>query len=214
MTSQLAVAIKSCKTPIPADLKDVPHQLQLQADVLSQNVQVRAALAEHVKLKHDANASSDAGGNRGPCNAEPGKRPKAPDQAGIEEQIDAVRQPENTHGNGCISGAAKDRIDEKKQQDDAGTAQHDSRVKRADAQNPRTGSHPAKQFRRKWKRNGKNQNREPETDQDRLDSGFGSAILVMFAHAPRHHGGGPHAEPESHRHDEHQHAFGDANGSS
>src|SRR5262249_26385553 len=123
-------------------LENVPHQLQLQADVFAKNVQVRAALAEHVKLKHDANASSYAGGNRGPGNAEPGKWSKAPDQAGIEAQVDEVRQPENAHGNSCVSGAAKDRIDEKKQKDDAGTAQHDSRVKRPDAQNPWTGTHP------------------------------------------------------------------------
>src|SRR5579864_7344353 len=182
--------------------------------MFAQNVQVRAALAEHVKLKQDANASSDAGGNRGPCNAEPGKWSKAPDQAGIEEQIDAVRQPENTHGNGCISGAAKDRIDEEKQEDDAGTAQHDSRVKRADAQNPRSGAHPAEQPGREWKRNGKDQDREPETDQDGLDSGFRSAILVMLAHATRDDSGRPHAEPERHRHHKYQHAFSDANDSS
>ena len=87
---------------------------------------MRAALAEHVKLKNDANASSYAGGNRSPCNAQPGKGPEAPDEAGIEAQIDEVRQPENTHCNGCISSTAKDRIDEKEQEDDAGAAQHDS----------------------------------------------------------------------------------------
>src|SRR5262249_51785797 len=154
--------------------------------------------AEHVKLKQDANASPYAGGNRGPCNTEPGKWPKAPDEAGIEAQVDEVGQPENSHGNGCISGAAKDCIDEKKQKDDAGTAQHDSRVKRANAQNSRTGPHPVEQSGREWKRNGKDQYREPETDQDGLDCGFSGAILVTLAHTPRYHSGGSHAEPESH----------------
>ncbi len=96
--------------------------------MFSQDVEVRAALAEHIKLKHNANASPYAGGNRGACDTKPGKRSKPANKAGIEEQVDEVRKPENTHSNGCVSGAAKDRIDEKKQKDDAGAAQHDSRV--------------------------------------------------------------------------------------
>src|SRR5207302_2688647 len=135
--------------------------------MFSQNVQVRAALAEHVELKRNANASSDAGGNCGACNAESGKWSKPANKAGIKEKINEVRQPENTHGDGCVSCAAKDRINEKKQEDDAGAAQHDSCVKRADAQNARPGSHPAEQPGREWKRNGKDQDREPETDQNR-----------------------------------------------
>src|SRR5438270_14062000 len=182
--------------------------------MFSQNIQVRAALAEHVKLKPDANTSSDAGGHRSPCNAKPGEWSKPANKAGIKEKINEVRQPENTHGNGCVSGTAKDRINEKKQEDDAGAAQHDSCVKRANAQNARPGSHPPKQFRSKRKRNGKDQDREPETDQNGLHSGFGSAILVMFTHPTRHHSGGAHAEPERDGHHEHQNTFSDANGGS
>src|SRR5438445_11829938 len=100
---------------------------------------MRAAFAEHVKLKYYANASSNAGGNRGARNPEPGKWSKAPDQAGIKAHIDEVRQPEYTHCNGRISGAAKDGIDTKEQKNDARTAQHDSCERRTDTQNDRSG---------------------------------------------------------------------------
>jgi len=63
--------------------------------------------------------------------AQLGKRTQPEDEAGVEHDVDRVREPQRTHRDRGVAGTAEDRVDQK-QKHRAAPAQHHARVASAD----------------------------------------------------------------------------------
>ena len=74
------------------------------------------ATHQAVELVEHADAASGESGQRGAGDAETRKRAEAENEARIENEIDDVRDPEQTHGDGGVAGPAEDGVVEKQQQ--------------------------------------------------------------------------------------------------
>src|ERR1700679_2938442 len=88
-----------------------------------QNTDAFSPLAQPVELVEDPNASPGEGSEGGAGHAEFRERPQAKYQAGIKNQVEDVRNPQQTHGDRRIPGAAEDGIVQKEQQNHARAAQ-------------------------------------------------------------------------------------------
>ena len=64
--------------------------------------------------------------------AQLGKWTQPEDEAGVEHDVDRVREPQRTHRDRGVAGTAEDRVDQKQKQHRAAPAQHHARVASAD----------------------------------------------------------------------------------
>src|SRR5262245_19087165 len=83
-----------------------------------------APLKQQPQLSKHTNPSADIGGNGSTFNSQFRKRPQAVDENRIENYINSVRKPKDTHGNGSIAGPPENSVDHKQQQDHDIPAKH------------------------------------------------------------------------------------------
>src|SRR5215469_13734020 len=91
----------------------------------------RVATGEAVELVEDAGTASDGGGNGCTGNTEARKGSEAEDEAGAEQDVDRVGEPEDSHCDCRVAGAAEDGVDQKEQKNSRASAQHHTGVGRA-----------------------------------------------------------------------------------
>ena len=165
---------------------------------------------EPIELIENTDAAAGERGEGGAGDAKLGERPQAEDEARIEDKIDDVGYPEQTHGDGRITRAAEDGVIEKEQHDRAAAAEGNARVAGADCDDLRGSAHQAKQARRIKKTGKTNNGRDCEAEDDSLNSCDGGASGIFFADAAGDHGGGGEAEPEANGKNQAEKRFGEA----
>jgi hypothetical protein len=104
------------------------QHIHVQPDLTPENADTLCPTHEAIELVSNSDATSDQCRQRRAGYAQAGKWPPSKDQAGIENEIDNVRYPEQAHRNRGITSAAKDCIVEKEQQDGKTSAQANSGV--------------------------------------------------------------------------------------
>jgi hypothetical protein len=171
-----------------------------------------SAFEQAVELVEHTDAAPGKGGQGRTGDAHVRKRSKAEDEAGIEDQVDDVRDPEQAHGDGCIACAAKDGVVEEQHDDGAAAAERDARVARAAGDDGRRCAHELKQLRREDAGRDADGERDEQTEDNGLHSGDGGVIGILLADAPGHHGAGGHGDAEADGEDQRQHGLGDAHG--
>ena len=91
-------------------LQQAPQDRPLHANLPRQYMNPLRAFQQPIELVYDSNTSPDQSGQRRAGNSKTGKWSPTKNQTGIKHQIDDVRHPKQTHGNGRITGAAEDRV--------------------------------------------------------------------------------------------------------
>ena len=152
------------------------------------------------------------GGERGAGDAESGEGPEAEDEAGIEDEVEDVGDPEQAHGDGGVSGTAEDGIIEKEQENHAGAAERDAGVVRAGGYERGRAAHDCEKLRREQEEGQTESQGGKQAEEDGLDGGDGGALGIFLADAARDHGGGGHAEAHSDSEDEGENGLGEADG--
>ncbi len=165
-----------------------------------------------IELVEHADAAASESGKGCAGDTELGERAPAENEAGVEDEIDDVGDPEQTHGDCGVASAAEDGVVEKKHQDGAAAAQGDTRVAGTDSDDLRRRAHEAKQIRRVEGAWDADERGDCEANSDGLDSCNGSTGRIFFADAASDHGGGGKAEAKADGHDEAEERFGKADG--
>jgi len=80
---------------------------EVQANLFAQDANALGAAKQAIELIEDADAAAGEGCERGASDAEFMKWPDAENEARVENEIDDVGDPEQTHGDGRIAGTAK-----------------------------------------------------------------------------------------------------------
>src|SRR5882672_10985043 len=181
-------------------------------DLAAEDADALRAAEEAIKLVEYADASAGESGEGGSGDAELGERSPAENEAGVEDEIDDVGDPEQTHGDGGVACAAEDGVIEKEQHDDAAAAEGDACVAGADSDDLRGGAHEAKQVRRVEDARNADERGDCEANGDGLYACDGSAGGILFADSASDHGGCGKAKPEADGHDEAEERFGEADG--
>ncbi len=84
-----------------------------------------AAPKEDPELDGDADAPADGRGDRRAGDAEFRKWSETEDQTGVENDVADVGDPQHPHGDGGVSGAAEDRVEQEDQHDGRRSAEED-----------------------------------------------------------------------------------------
>lgn len=117
------------------------------------------------------------------------KRSPTKDQARVENQIDDVRYPKQPHRDGCIAGAAENRVIEKQQQHCITSAQANSGIAAAGRDDLFRRPHQTQQVWRTKEAGQSDGKRDKKPESDRLHPRHCSAFRIFFADAPGYHGG-------------------------
>ena len=129
------------------------------------------------------------------------ERSPAKDQARIEHQVDDVRHPEQAHGDGRVSSAAKDCVVEKEQQHGETSADANSGVTAADGDDLGRCAHQSQQIRRKQSARKADCQGNHQAESDRLYTRDRCAFGIFLSDAARYHGG--RRQAQAHGHGEH-----------
>src|SRR5580765_6265701 len=127
------------------------------------------AAEKSIELVEHADTAAGESGESSSGDAKLGERAPAENEAGVEDEIDDVGDPEKAHGYGGVAGAAENGVVEKEQHDGATAAECDARVAGADGDDLRGGPHEAKQIRCVEDAWNANQGGDCETNGDGLD---------------------------------------------
>src|SRR5258708_176250 len=151
-------------------------------------------------------------GEGGSGHAEVGERPPGENEARVEDEIDDVGDPEQTHGDSGVTGAAEDGVVEKEHHDGSAAAEGDACITGADGNDLRGCTHQPKQIRPVKEAGNADERGDCEADGNSLNAGNGCASGIFFADATSDHGSGGKAEAEADSHDEAEERFSEANG--
>src|SRR6266436_7982724 len=128
-----------------------PQEAEQDADVeralAAEDADALGALQKTIELVENADAAAGEGGSGRAGDAKLGERPPAKNEARVEDEIDDVGDPEQTHGDGGVTRAAEDGIVEKEKHDRSAAAESDAGVAGADGNDLRGSTHQAKQIR-------------------------------------------------------------------
>ncbi len=113
---------------IARDAQDVGHHLEIDAQMFTPNLNPAPAPPEDVNLEQNPDAAPGRRGDGRSGHTQAWKWAQSQDEAGIETEIDEVRELQDTHGNRSIARAAEDGVDQEQHQDDSRPAQHDPAV--------------------------------------------------------------------------------------
>jgi len=185
---------------------------EVDAKLVAQDANALRATEEAVELIEHADAAAGEGGEGGAGDAKFGERPPAKDEARVEDEIDDVGDPEQTHGDGGVTRAAEDGVVEKEKHDRSAAAESDAGVAGADGNDLRGSTHQAKQIRGVEE----TRNADKGGDRDSYDDGLHAcnsrASGIFFADPASDHGGGGKAQAEADGHNEAEERFGEADG--
>src|SRR6266446_2279146 len=184
------------------DAKQPQQDAQVDAKLLTKDANALGAAEQAVELIKDANAAAGERGEGGARYAELGERSPAEDEARVEDEVDDVGDPQQTHGDGGVTGAAEDSVVEKKQHDGAAAAEGDARVAGTGGDDLRGGAHQAKEVRGIEETRDAEDGGDREADGDGLNAGHGCTGRIFFADAAGDHGGGGEAQAEANGEDE------------
>src|SRR6266446_1719434 len=106
-------------------------------DLAAEDANALGALQKTIELVENADAAAGEGGKGRAGNAELWERSPAEDEAGVENEIDDVGDPEQAHGDGGVTRAAKDSVVEEEHHDGAAPSERNARVTGADGNNLR-----------------------------------------------------------------------------
>ena len=159
-----------------------------------------------------ASSAADGRGHRRAGDTQLRKRAQPEDEARAQDDVDGVRQPEHPHGDGCVAGAAEDRVDDEEHHDGGLAAQHHARVARSDPEHRRRCAHQREQAWREGDAQGAEENGATDAERDRLDRRPRRRFAVLLADAPRHDRGGPDAQAHRQGVDEREHRLGEPDG--
>jgi hypothetical protein len=196
------------------DAQQAPEDAEVEMDLAAEDADALRAAEETIELIEHADAAADEDGEGGSGDAEFGERAPAEDEAGVENEIDDVGDPEEAHSDGGIACAAEDGVVEKKQHDGAAAAEGDARVAGTDGEDLRGRAHQAKQVRRVEETRNADERGDRESNGDGLNACDGGASGIFFADAAGDHGGGGKTEAEAEADGENQteERFGEADG--
>src|SRR5260370_11588749 len=114
-------------------------------NLAAENADARRAAEQAIELIENADAAADERGEGRAGDPEFGEWAQTKDEARIKDEIDDVGDPEQTHGDGGVTGAAEDRVVKKEKHDGAAAAEGDARVAGTDGEDLRGRAHQAKQ---------------------------------------------------------------------
>jgi len=140
------------------------------------------------------------------------KWPDAEDKARIKNQIDDVGDPEQTHGDGGVTGAAEDGVVQKEKENGAAAAERDARVAGTGLHDLRRRAHQVKKIGREDETRNADKQRDGDSECDGLHSSDGRGFRILFTDAARDHGGSGKAEAETYGKDKHEQRFREADG--
>src|SRR6267378_6397248 len=165
-------------------------------DLVAEDADALRAAEKAIELVEHADAAAGESGQGGSGDAELGERSPAENEAGVEDEIDDVGDPEQAHGDGGVAGSAEDGVVQKEQEYRAAAAESDARVAGADLDDLRRCSHQAEQFRRENEAGNADESGDGEAKCDGLHAGDSGGFGIFFANAARNHGGRREAQAE------------------
>src|SRR5882757_8812893 len=181
-------------------------------NLVAEDADALSAAEQAIELIEHADAAAGEGGQSGARDAEFWERSPAEDEARVEDEINDVGDPEQTHGDGRVACAAEDGIVEKEHHDRSAAAEGYTGVAGADGEDLRRRAHQAKQVWPVEKAGNPDDGGDSKPDGDGLDARDGCAGGIFFADAASDHSGGGKAEAEADGHDETEERFGEAHG--
>src|SRR5947207_2132396 len=194
------------------DAQEAEQDAEVDMKLAAENADALRAAEETVELIEHADAAAGEGRESRAGHPKFWERTPAKDEARVENEIDDVGYPEQTHGDGSVTRAAEDGVVEKEEHDGGATAEGDAGVGGADGNDLPGSTHQAKQVR------GVEQTRNADKGGNRdsynhgLDPGNGCADGILFTDAASDHGRGGKAQAEADGHDEAEERFGEADG--
>src|SRR5713226_169091 len=172
------------------DTQQTEQDAELEVNLAAENADALRAPEETIELIENADAAADERGEGRAGDPEFGEWTPTEDEARIEDEIDDVGDPEQTHGDGGVTGAAKDGVVKKEKHYYATAAEGDARVAGTGGEDLRGRAHQAKQVWRVEKARDAEDGRDSESNGDGLNACDGRANGILFANAASDHGGG------------------------
>ena len=188
-----------------------PEHVEANPNLPRKHTNAFCPLHQPVELVQHTDASPAEGSQSRARHSQPWERTPPKNQAGIENQIDDVRHPEQAHGNRRVSRATEDCVVQKQQQHGAASAQADSRVTAADRNDLRSRAHKPQELRRINQARHSDRHRNDESENDGLDRSYGCTFRILLPDAARHHG--RRGKTQAHANCEYkaQHRLGESN---
>src|ERR1044072_8809058 len=118
--------------------------------MLSPDIKPSAGTNQAADRVESAGTASDSRCDSGADNAHFGKRPPAKNETRAKQDVDGVAQPQHTHRDGRIAGAAEDSVDYEEQNYRGIAGEHHSGKPAAIRNHLRRCSHPRKQLWSEW----------------------------------------------------------------
>jgi len=160
-------------------------------------VNALGAAQQAIELVENADAAADKGGGGGAGDAEAWEGAQAEDEAGVENEIDDVGNPEQAHGDGGVAGTAEDGVVEKEHENGATATERDARVAGTGGHDLRRSAHDPQEVWGVEAAGHADEERGGEAENDGLHTGDGGVPGIFFADATGDHGGGGHTEAEA-----------------
>jgi hypothetical protein len=171
----------------------------VQREVTKPELEPATAIEQVPELVKDTDTSAD---RRCPCRARDAhfrERAETEDQAGIENNIESVRQHEGAQCDRSVACPAERSIEEKQVDDAGGPAKQYGCKPGTCLDNAFAGAHETQHVRSIESTWNAYQQRQARTDPDCLPGDSCSCFPFTGADAPRHHGSNTHAEADGNR---------------
>ena len=133
------------------------------------------------------------------------KRAEPEYETGIEHEVDQIREPQHTHGDRGIAGAAEDGVHEEQHQNGATATERDPRVETAHRDDGRAAAHEREQLWGEHRAGGSEHQGDEQPERDGLARGVGGTVAIVFSDPAGDERGRPHAETEGGRVEQGQH---------
>src|SRR5438132_2793816 len=171
------------------DAQEAEQDAEVDMKLAAENADALRAAEETIELREHANSAAGEGGEGRAGDAQLWEWSAAEDEAGIENEIDDVGNPEQTHGDGGVTCTADDGVAQKEEHDGGAPAEGDAGVAGADGNNLRRRTHQPKQVRGVEETRNADKSGNRNSHDDGLDSGNRCTGGVLFTDAGRDHGG-------------------------
>ncbi len=125
------------------DAKQAQQDTQVDAKLLTEDADALGAAEQAVELIKHANAAAGERGEGGAGDAQFWERSPAEDEARVENEVDDVGDPQQTHGDGRVTSTAEDGIVEEKHHDRAASGKRNARIAGTGGDDLRGGAHQA-----------------------------------------------------------------------
>src|SRR5438876_3755793 len=172
------------------DAQEAEQDAEVDMKLAAENADALRAAEETIELIEHADAAAGEGRESRTGDSKFWERSPAEDEARVENEIDDVGDPEQTHGDGGVTRAAEDGVVEKEEHDGGATAEGDAGVAGADGNDLPGSTHQAKQVRGVEQTRNADKSGNRDSYNDGLDRGNGCAGGILFTDAASDHGRG------------------------